>query len=439
MTTFTGVVENYSKDNSKNDWRFSNDDGTRGQLLTTSPVGRDKEAGRIELAPYANQTLGVEGDGQHEWICEAKILSHQQSAQYSPARALTTAAAATDPAEHIFAAFMGELAPHAGAIAAGNDKLFPHGINDISFKLEIGSIKVDFQVSGDKGSQQPLVINRPPIMHEQLTEERRVLLLPDFSLQQELAHSRKAEQAYPQEIDQRAPLFDVPATLRGNTSNFHVYYQSSLGATGAAAADAMLQTCDRDNHTMAAWFGASPASFNVIILDHSNGAYHYGCTGTDLYCDIGPANPDHTRMLMAAEAVEVYEALGGRGWNCGASNGEGLSRVLSTELYPTQLNGFKSASWWLNHGRPDWVSNTDDSDTNYVSIGCAVLFLNWLHVQLKHSWAEIAQAGGGTLEDTYRRLTGKSNAFPVFKALLDKHFQPGTTATLPTDNPFPLQ
>lgn len=29
-------------------------------------------------------------------------------------------------------------------------------------------------------------------------------------------------------------------------------------------------------------------------------------------------------------------------WGCGASNGEGLSRVLATERYPTELNGFSA-------------------------------------------------------------------------------------------------
>jgi len=103
-------------------------------------------------------------------------------------------------------------------------------------------------------------------------------------------------------------------------------------------------------------------------------------------------------MLMIAELVEVFEALQGAGWDCGASNGEGLSRILATELYPAALDGFTTATDWLDTpDRPDFVNQTDPSDTNFVSTGCAVLFLNWLHYQLGYDWTAIVGAGGPTL------------------------------------------
>ena len=37
---------------------------------------------------------------------------------------------------------------------------------------------------------------------------------------------------------------------------------------------------------------------------------------------------------------------------------------------------------WLDSDRPDFVSRTDPSDNNFVSTGCATLFLNYLRHQL---------------------------------------------------------
>jgi hypothetical protein len=63
-------------------------------------------------------------------------------------------------------------------------------------------------------------------------------------------------------------------------------------------------------------------------------------------------------MLDVAEADEVMMAAQDAGWNCGASAGEGLSRVLATERYPAELDGFASGAFWLDSNRPDWVTNT---------------------------------------------------------------------------------
>ncbi len=137
--------------------------------------------------------------------------------------------------------------------------------------------------------------------------------------------------------------------------------------------------------------GLTPSGlpFNIIIAPGIGGAYHYGCGGVDLYCDGDTSSPpdvNHTRMLVVAEEVEVFSNSQGRGWDCGASTGEGLSRVLATQLYPAELDGFESASTWLNtSGRPDFVSVNDPTDGNYVSTGCSTLFLNFLRHQLNFS------------------------------------------------------
>src|SRR5436305_12631038 len=119
-------------------------------------------------------------------------------------------------------------------------------------------------------------------------------------------------------------------------------------------------------------------------------------------------------MLVGGEEVEVCEANLANGWDCGATNGQGLSRVLATEMYPNVLDGFATAAQWLDSDRPDYVSANVPDDTDAKSNGCAVLFLNYLHYQLHFGWADIVQAGGATLAETYQRLTGQEDAFGPF-------------------------
>lgn len=246
------------------------------------------------------------------------------------------------------------------------------------------------------------------------------------------------------------PLADHPGrsaaaalTDAGSTANFHVYYDPALGADGRALAEAVLATAEQDYGSLQGWFGGITPNglpFVVNILPGSGGASHDSCSATTLNCDaFSGTNGDLVRMLVGAEAAEVFMAQQGKGWDCGGSNGEGLSRILATELYPAQLDGFASASAWLNSGqRPDFVTSTDPTDRNYVSIGCAVLFINYLRFQLGHGLSAIVQAGGATLEETYVSLTGGANGFAPFAALLEQQFPPGTPVTLANDNPFPI-
>ena len=234
--------------------------------------------------------------------------------------------------------------------------------------------------------------------------------------------------------------FDYPVTLRGSTAHFHIYYDPSLGINGQTIADGVLASCEAEYNILSAYFGGiTPASFNIIIAPGVGGAYHYGCSATDLYCDASGLDVNHTRMLLVAEEVEVFSALQNRGWDCGASNGEGLSRALSAALYPGSLNGFNSASTWLDTPRrPDYVNVNDPTDRSYVSAGCSVLFLNYLRYQLGYEWRGIVQAAGTTLAHTYQNLTGLSDALTPFKGLLQAHYPAGTPSGLNTDNPFPL-
>jgi hypothetical protein len=235
-----------------------------------------------------------------------------------------------------------------------------------------------------------------------------------------------------------------PYTLRASTAHFQVYYENGLGANGPVLADAVLATCERDYLQLQGYFGGiTPAGlpFPVYVVAGNFGAYHASCGATEMHCAaFSGANADLVRMLVVAEADEVFMAAQGAGWDCGASSGEGLSRVLATELYPAQLDGFASAASWLDSNRPDYVTNTDPTDRRYVSIGCATLFLNYLRHQLHFSWAQIVQAAGPTLADTFAKLTGQPapNAFAPFAALLLRRFPTGTPSGLTNDNPFPI-
>jgi hypothetical protein len=248
-------------------------------------------------------------------------------------------------------------------------------------------------------------------------------------------------------------LFDPvasPAVLAGSTAHFHVYFASVLGQSGDRIAQSVLKNCERDYQAIAGFFAQQQSvQFKVLVaplssqLDGTGGAYHHSCLATDLYCDvqISPSiNADVTSALVVAEAVEVFAAMQGGLWNCGASNGEGLSRVLAEEIYPGVLEqlGYSSARVWLNSRRRNWVGWTLPTDQNMVANGCAVLFLNYLHTQLAFGWDKICQAAAPTLALTYNQLSGKIAPFRDFANILAKKFPPGIPTDLATDNPFPI-
>src|SRR6266700_803425 len=232
-----------------------------------------------------------------------------------------------------------------------------------------------------------------------------------------------------------------PYTLRGSTGHFTVYHENALGSNGPVLADGVLASCEAEYRQIKGWFGEiDPPNqpFNVYVVTGSFGAYHASCPATEEHCAaFSGTNANLVRMLQVAEEVEVFSAAQG-GWNCGASPGEGLSRIFATELYPAELNGFASAASWLDGGRPDYVNANDPTDRNYVSIGCSPLFLNWLRYQLHFTWAQIVRAGAPTLAGTYQNLTGATDALTQFKGLLDAHFPPGQPSGLANDNPYPL-
>jgi hypothetical protein len=151
--------------------------------------------------------------------------------------------------------------------------------------------------------------------------------------------------------------FDYPTTLRGSTAHFNVYYDPALGANGATIADGVLASCEREYGILQGWFGGiTPPNlpFNVIIAAGIGGAFHYGCAGVDMYCDADTSptpDIDHTRMLVVAEEVEVFEAASGNGWDCGASAGED-----SPERWPPSC--IRTSSMALPPPPHGWIRRT---------------------------------------------------------------------------------
>src|SRR5260370_23497522 len=197
-----------------------------------------------------------------------------------------------------------------------------------------------------------------------------------------------------------------PYTKRGSTANFDVYYDNSLGTNGQHLADAVLANCEWDFFELRGWFGGVAAGrFSVYIDPGTFGAYHANCAATEIHCAaFGGTDGALENMLNVAEVDEVMMNNQGAGWGCGFSAGEGLSRVLATQRYPASLDGFASAATWLNGARPDWVTTTEGTDSDYTSIRCVTLFLNYLRYRLHFSLARIVEAGWTALPHAYQKL-----------------------------------
>ncbi len=236
---------------------------------------------------------------------------------------------------------------------------------------------------------------------------------------------------------------DYPSTSVGSVGNTTVSYATSLGNAGKILADALLGLVHTANGTMENYFGIAIQPITAIVTPlspahhGSGGAYHYGCdftSGGTLYLDATFAlanSADVELTLYIAELSECFMGAQGKGWGCGFSNGEGLSRVCA-EL-ATPAGSFPSwgisAPSWVAAGYPDWVTVTEQTDQNYKSTGCAVLYIYWM-LSLGFTIQRVVKAGGATLADNYTTLTGKQTAYADFRAAAE-------AVNINTDNPFP--
>lgn len=234
------------------------------------------------------------------------------------------------------------------------------------------------------------------------------------------------------------------------TANFVLAYDPALGALGQSMAATMGGKCESDFQTLQGYFGVTPGGlpFHIYAVSNSDvqGAMHVGCASTAIYVgslDGFPGSSNAYPLLLAAEVVEVFESALNNGWKCGYSNGEGLSRVLANALYPAvTVPSLVTAGQWLNITSPqsgyrfNWVDNTNFTDTDPLSNGCSVLFLNWMNTKLGYTWAQIAQAGGDTLGETYQSLSGSGDGWAKFTQAINTRFPPNVEASVSTDNPF---
>lgn len=243
-----------------------------------------------------------------------------------------------------------------------------------------------------------------------------------------------------------SPSFDYPATALGKIGLASVYYATSLGNAGKLLAEqvyhllpATIVKCELD-------FGRACQAFNVIVSplssagDGSGGAYHYGCdfpTGRTLYCDAAYGNPLMTLGLVVAELTECQMGQQGKGWNCGGSNGEALSRFLSERLSggPTgALAAYASAPAWDQAGRPNWIDTTEGTDQDYNSIGCGMVYLYWMKSQ-GFTVPQITQAAGATLADNYAALKPGTRASACWATFIEAcHRFP--VGSITTDDPW---
>jgi hypothetical protein len=243
--------------------------------------------------------------------------------------------------------------------------------------------------------------------------------------------------------------------LRGTTDHFTVSYDPQLGEAGITLADAILAACEADYSTLRGYFGGiTPPGlpFNILITSGQTGASHSTCADVNLSVggrSAAGVSAGFILSLVIAEEDEVFEAASGLGWDCGASHGEGLSRVLANDMYRgVEPPNFMSAPVWLDQTspdfgyRPDFITRTlpfeEGGDRDYWAIGCSVLFLNWLRFQLGYSWNQIIAAGAATLDSVYQKLTVRTDALQRFQSHIEANYPSGTPSGLATDQPFPL-
>jgi hypothetical protein len=239
------------------------------------------------------------------------------------------------------------------------------------------------------------------------------------------------------------PSLDYPATQVGIVGNIKVAYDSALGGQGLTLARQFLNAAIGPYNDMQAFFGITGGTVEVIIAplsgknDGSGGAYHYGCeftSGGVLYLDatfasttVDPLNLEVA--LYVAELSESFMGSQGGGWGCGFSNGEGLSRYCAEQETPLgTLNAFVTGPAWATAGFPDWVSQTEQTDQNAISTGCAIVYIYWMR-SLGFTSSQIVQAGGTTLLANYQKLTSKATAYQDLLAALQG-------STVKSDNPF---
>jgi hypothetical protein len=243
-----------------------------------------------------------------------------------------------------------------------------------------------------------------------------------------------------------APNFtDLPST-----KHFAFEFNNELNADDAKAlGKALADTAERDFATMTFWFSgvapSGPIDTKINLAD--GGASNDNVSNINLRLG-ATANFNFARCVLVEEVVEIFMATNPFGWKPGDSSGEGLSRLAGFTIYPDQRGTSSGPPGWLdtsisptpaNPSRPDFVNKSEPFDGDFISHGCALLFLYFLRSQLGFSMKAVVSAHASTLEGVYANLTKDHGAFPMFTNLLERAFPSGTPCGLVgSADPFPL-
>lgn len=242
--------------------------------------------------------------------------------------------------------------------------------------------------------------------------------------------------------------FDFPVKQVGATGeHVSVWLDNSLPMGAANRAVEVLARAEDSFAAVAAIFdGVTRPAVNLLIVpltgnnDGDGGAYHASCAATDLYVDADLVNDDGVNRMLAlfvAELTEVFEAKQNRGWDCGSSAGEGLSRFVAEYVHGGALDDYSTAAAWLDGPRADLVNVSAPTDEDEEANGCSTLFLFWLR-SLGFKAAEIAAGPGKTLAALYLQLTGQKTAWEDFSAACQVRWPAGKPSGVTVDDPWAL-
>jgi hypothetical protein len=240
-------------------------------------------------------------------------------------------------------------------------------------------------------------------------------------------------------------------TALPSTEHFTFEFNDLLNvAASTALGKALADTAERDYNTMTFWFsGAEPQGGPILtkINQGSGGASNDNLNNINLRLG-ATSDFDAARFTLVAEVMEIFMATNKFGWKPGDSSGEGLSQLGAFTLYPSQIDSLNGPQVWLDTSvgstpdkpsRPNFVSKPEPFDGNFVSFGCALLFLYNLRTQLGFSMKATISAHAGSLEDVYFNLTKDRTGLQEFTDTLAAKFPPGVPCDLVgSRDPFPL-
>jgi hypothetical protein len=242
-----------------------------------------------------------------------------------------------------------------------------------------------------------------------------------------------------------------------SSNHFTFEYNNQLNSDIARAiGKALLDTAEQNFNTLSSWFGGViPTGTPFLVKINLGGGGGSNDNIKNINLTVGATtNFNYCRFVLVAEVSEIFMRAAGSHWHSGDSSGEGLSQLTAFMLYPDQVGVLNGPEVWLNTSinpspekpaRPDFVAKTEPSDNNFVSFGCALLFLYYLRSQLGFNISPIIRAAADSLEGVYINLTQDSkpfqnfSPFQKFMGIIEKRFPLGKAADISgSTDPFPL-